>query len=230
MGSDGFGLFCRCSSRRLSVCTAWSRLVARSVGRFDQPRAPCRHFAPICGTRGRGPVRPAESSASRAVIPIGSQRCQPLGRRPHPFTSCCSRRDPVSRRVRLGVATARSRHDSRTWRAPHRALPDGAASWQRASSSVPSAPPARAGAPDHDRSGPDRRPDARGRSSRRDSTGTYGGWPDLPMLGFLSFDRRGGQSGSPQTGARRLRRAREGEVCRRRDGLGIDRCGVAPAR
>ena len=82
------------------------------------------------------------------------QRCRPLGRRPHP--QAAARAGPGVRRA-LGVAT----HDLaiRERRAPQRALPDGARVGgvrHRASS----ASPAGAGAPDHDRSGPDRRPDA----------------------------------------------------------------------
>ena len=67
-------------------------------------------------------------------------------------------RDPVS-----GAPLASQPNDLaiRERRAPHRALPDGARVG-RERHRASSAPPERAGAPDHDRSGPDRRPDARG--------------------------------------------------------------------
>ena len=55
-----------------------------------------------------------------------------------------------------------------------------------------SAPPERAGAPDHDRSGPDR-DQTHGAQQLTFFNGHYGGWCYLPMLGFLSFDREAEQ-------------------------------------
>ena len=102
----------------------------------------------------RGPDRPA--GLRHRVRSSRWQRCRPLGQRPHP--QAATRAGPGVRRA-LGVAT----HDLaiRERRAPHRALPDGARVG-RERHRASSAPPERAGAPDHDRSGPDRRPDARG--------------------------------------------------------------------
>ena len=101
----------------------------------------------------RGSDRPAD--LRHRVRSSRWQRCRPLGRRPHP--QAAARAGPGVRRA-LGVATydlaVRERRD------PHRALPDGARVGgvrHRAAS----APPARAGAARHHRSGSDRRPDAR---------------------------------------------------------------------
>ena len=98
----------------------------------------------------RGPDRPA--GFRHRVRSSRWQRCRPLGRRSHP--QAAARAGPGVRRA-LGVAT----HDLaiRERRAPHRALPDGARVGRERHRAA-SAPPARAGAADHDRSGPDRRP------------------------------------------------------------------------
>ena len=141
--SDGGAVLLKAAER---VYGAWSRRSARCLADKRAPGKIRHTLADLIGQRVFG-------------IACGHprwQRCRPLGQRPHP--QAATRAGPGVRRA-LGVAT----HDLaiRERRAPHRALPDGArvgSVRHRASS----APPERAGAPDHDRSGPDRRPDARG--------------------------------------------------------------------
>ena len=139
--SDGGAVLLKAAERVYGFVKAFARCLADKRTGEDSAHA-------------RGPDRPA--GLRHRVRSSRWQRCRPLGRRPHP--QAAARAGPGVRRA-LGVAT----HDLaiRERRAPHRALPDGARVGgvrHRASS----ASPAGAGAPDHDRSGPDRRPDARG--------------------------------------------------------------------
>ena len=99
-----------------------------------------------------GPDRPAGRHRPRAS---GLQRCGPSRRRPDP--QAAARQGPAGGRVAGFAADAVAvREHGR----PRRALPHGVGVG-RAGRRAASPPPRRAGAAHHDRSGPDRRPDAR---------------------------------------------------------------------
>ena len=150
--SDGGGILLKAAERVYGLVKAFRGMSDRQTRAGEDSAHP------------RGRDWPAD--LWHRVRSSGWQRCRPPRRRPHP--QAAARAGPGDGRA-LGVATDDLAVRER--RASQRPLPDGTGVGglrHRAAS----APPARAGAAYHDRSGPDRRPDARRSANSRSSTGT----------------------------------------------------------